>query len=297
MNQLAPQTDPQTTAHTTQASEAGSPEPLRARLGFTKPQDEKPVMHSAALTGGDPKLFFTVEEIEVPIHDMRPLAGAFNLDREGFALAVDPTRVEDLYDEDAVLDTYYGEITAMLTEAFGASRVGIFDHTRRSDSGTGAPNKDGSRGPAGRVHVDYTEGSGPVRAADALGREEVDRILSTGGRIVQVNVWRPISGPVRRAPLALADATTVAAADLLATDQVFPGRVGEIYQVAHNPAQRWYWAPEMTRDEVLLIKGWDSLDDGRSRFTPHGAFTLPDQDPDAPPRESIEVRTFVVIEG
>ena len=112
-----------------------------------------------------------------------------------------------------------------------------------------------------------------------------------------MNVWRPITGPVRRAPLALADATTVSPDDLLATDQVFPGRVGEIYQVAHNPAQRWYWAPEMTRNEVLLIKGWDSLNDGRSKFTPHGAFTLPDQDPNAAPRESIEVRTFVVIEG
>ena len=289
MNQLAP--------HTPQTSNAKSTAPILARLGFTRPQDEKPVLHSAALTGGDPKLFFTVDDIEVPIHDMRPVTAGFDLDREGFKLAVHPTQVADLYDEDAVLGTYYAEITEMLTEAFGATRVGIFDHTRRSDSGTGAPNKDGSRGPAGRVHVDYTEGSGPVRAADALGREEVDRILSTGGRILQVNVWRPITGPVRRAPLALADATTVSPDDLLATDQVFPGRVGEIYQVAHNPAQRWYWAPEMTRNEVLLIKGWDSLNDGRSKFTPHGAFTLPDQDPNAAPRESIEVRTFVVIEG
>jgi hypothetical protein len=52
----------------------------------------------------------------------------------------------------------------------------------------------------------------------------------------------------------------------------------------------------MTRDEVLLIKGWDSLDDGRARFTPHSAFTLPDTPAEAAPRESIEVRTLVVIE-
>ena len=61
------------------------------------------------------------------------------------------------------------------------------------------------------------------------------------------------------------------------------------------PAQHWYYAPEMTYDEMLLIKGWDSLDDGRARFTPHSAFTLPQQRADAPPRESIEVRTFAVI--
>jgi len=52
----------------------------------------------------------------------------------------------------------------------------------------------------------------------------------------------------------------------------------------------------MTNDEVLLIKGWDSLDDGRARFTPHGAFHLSDTHEDAPARESIEVRTLVVIE-
>jgi hypothetical protein len=53
----------------------------------------------------------------------------------------------------------------------------------------------------------------------------------------------------------------------------------------------------MTPDEVLLIKGWDSVQDGRARFTPHGAFDLPDTPDNAAPRESIEVRTLVVIEA
>jgi hypothetical protein len=76
---------------------------------------------------------------------------------------------------------------------------------------------------------------------------------------------------------------------------VFPDRVGEIYHLAH-PGQRWYYAPLMTPDEVLLIKGYDSLTDGRARFTPHGAFDLPDTPESAPARESIEVRTLVISE-
>jgi hypothetical protein len=88
----------------------------------------------------------------------------------------------------------------------------------------------------------------------------------------------------------------VAPDELVATDQVFPDRVGEIYHLAHHPEQRWYYAPAMTRDEVILIKGWDSLDDGRARFTPHSAFNPPHVRPDAEPRESIEVRTFAVID-
>jgi hypothetical protein len=183
----------------------------------------------------------------------------------------------------------------MLKAELGASQVAIFDVTRRSDAGAGAPNKDGGRGAATRIHVDYTAKSGPKRARDVLGGAEFDRLVASGARIVQVNVWRPIAGPVRRSPLALADAASVAPEDLVATDQVFPDRVGEIYHLTYRAPQRWYFAPEMSRDEVLLIKGWDSVEDGRAQFTPHTAFKLPDQD-GAPARESIEVRTFVVIE-
>ena len=80
--------------------------------------------------------------------------------------------------------------------------------------------------------------------------------------------------------------------DLLATDLIYPDRTGEIYHLAYNPRQRWYYFPDMRRDEALLIKGYDSRHDGRARFTPHTAFQDPHTLPGAPPRESIEVRTL-----
>jgi hypothetical protein len=269
---------------------------VNAALTFITPQDTKPLFESSAVTGGAPRVFFDTERHVVAIHDMRPIAGALSLDREGFELLQHQTAVPDLYDDDAVEKVYYPEIEALLRAVTGASRVVIFDATRRSDAGEGAKNRDGQRGPATRVHVDYTAKSGPQRVRDLLGEEEARRLEASGARIVQINVWRPIRGPVRRSPLALADASSVAPEDLIATDQVFPDRVGEIYHLAYDPAQRWYHAPEMTPDEVLLIKGWDSLTD-RARFTPHGAFDLPDTPEAAPARESIEVRTLVVIEG
>ena len=128
-----------------------------------------------------------------------------------------------------------------------------------------------------------------------MGEDEAERLFAAGARIVQINIWRPINHPVMSTPLALADASSIAEDELVATDQVFPDRVGEIYSIAYGPGQRWYYAPEMRPDEILLIKGWDSLDDGRARFTPHGAFPL-EGPPGAPPRESIEVRTLVIIE-
>ncbi len=269
---------------------------IRAPLNFIARQDTKPVFHSAALTGGEAKTFFEPEAHTVDISDMSEIADTLSVDHEGFELLQHTTAVEDLYDDDAIEQVYYPEIEALLRRRFGASQVVVFDVTRRSDDGTGAPNPDGLRGPATRLHVDYTAKSGPQRVKDFLGEDEAARLTAAGARIIQINVWRPIRGPVERSPLALADASSVQQQDLIATDQIFPDRVGEIYNLAHAPSQRWYYAPRMTEDEVLLIKGWDSLDDGRARFTPHSAFNVPETRDDAPPRESIEVRTLVVID-
>lgn len=269
---------------------------VRASLTFTMPLDTRPYLESAPLTGAQPKAAAS-EERTVAIRDMRALAGRLSLDQQGFELRYHETKVDDLYDDKAVDDVYDSEIESLLKAATGADRVLIFDHTWRSGGPGGAANRDGLRGPATRVHVDYTAKSGPRRAGDIIGAEEVERVLASGGRIAQVNVWRPIAGPVQRAPLALADAESVQPEDLIATDRIHADRVGEIYNLAYAPEQRWYWAPEMERDEVLLIKGWDSRDDGRAKFTPHSAFELPEQDPDAPARESIEVRTYLVFEG
>jgi hypothetical protein len=277
-------------------TQSSTGESVGGALTFIVPQADKPYFKSAALTGGDPEVHFRTEQHTVPICDLRRSNFVARLDVEGFELHSWPTAVDDLYDDTAVERDYGREIEALLKSLTGADRVAIFDYTRRSDAPAGAANPDGLRGPASRVHVDYTEASGPVRAADALGAEEVERVLAGGGHIVQVNVWRPISGPVRRSPLALADAASIAPAELVATDQIFPDRVGEIYQLAHSDAQRWYYVSDMEHDEVLLIKGWDSRNDGRARFTPHGAFHLPDETPDLPARESIEVRTYLVFE-
>ena len=49
----------------------------------------------------------------------------------------------------------------------------------------------------------------------------------------------------------------------------------------------------MRPDEALLLKCSDTKTDVPARFTPHSAFIDPTAPADAPPRESIEVRTLV----
>jgi hypothetical protein len=269
---------------------------VTADLCYMVRQDTKPYFESSRITGGQPKVFFETEQLPVAIHDMRGIADDLSMDVNGFELRQHPSKVADLHDDNLIEDDYNPELKTMLMAITGADAVIVFDHTRRSSGTSGANNPDGPRRPADRVHADYTVKSGPQRAKDTLGEAEVERVLSSGGRIIQVNVWRPITGPVKRSPLALADASSISAEDLIATDQRFPDRVGEIYQLARGEGHRWYYASEMTPDEVILIKGWDSIDDGRARFTPHGAFIHPDETSDMPPRESIETRLYLVFE-
>ena len=103
---------------------------------------------------------------------------------------------------------------------------------------------------------------------------------------------RPIAAPVQSKPLAICDAKSMRPGDLIPAERRHPNRVGEIYHVAHNPAHRWYYFPAMQRGEAIVFKCYDSMTDGRARFTAHGSFDDPTTPADAPPRESIEMRTL-----
>src|SRR4029077_20855859 len=98
--------------------------------------------------------------------------------------------------------------------------------------------------------------------------------------------------PIERDPLAIADARTLAPADLVPAERRFPDRVGEIYQITFNPAHRWTYFPRMRRDEALVFKVYDAAKDGRARWSAHTSFDDPQTPPNAPERESIEVRAF-----
>jgi cation transport regulator ChaB len=145
------------------------------------------------------------------------------------------------------------------------------------------------REPVRRVHNDYTERSGPQRVRDLL-PAEAEELLKH--RFAVIQTWRPIRNPVMTAPLAIADARTLPMNDMILTERRYPDRVGEIYHIAYNPAHRWYYFPNMRRNEALVFKTYDSAKDGRARWTAHAAFDDPTSPPDAPQRESIEIRAL-----
>jgi hypothetical protein len=262
-----------------------------ATLTYVAPMVERPRNYASEPPAGLPRSNTTPETHTVPIYDVRSIASEVSLDREGFAVLEQESAVCDFWDDDELRRIYYPETEAAIAKATGASRVFIFDHTRRrrvigaQDGTAGLP-----RQPATRVHVDHTAKSGPQRVRDLLG-DEAEELLR--GRVQVINLWRPIRGPLHDAPLALCDASSVAQRDLVPADLVYANRIGETYAVTYNPDHRWFYARAMERNEALLIKCFDSLTDGKARFAPHTAFDDPTAPPDMLPRESIEIRSLV----
>jgi len=266
------------------------PAEVAATLNFLVKGEGKPQVFMAAKHYQANTRTGAFRDCPLAIHDARRLAPSPALDREGFALARFPTKMTDFYDDDAVKRVYYPEVEAFLKRETGAAEVFIFDHTLRVQDDRKRAEM-AVRLPVRVVHNDYTEKSGPQRVRDLLEPAMAARFLAR--RFAMVNVWRSVGATAERMPLAVADARTVAPGDFVATDLVYEDRTGEIYQVANGPGQRWYYFSGMTRDEVVLLKCFDTALDGRARWTAHGAFENPQAPAATPPRESIEVRTVL----
>jgi hypothetical protein len=265
-----------------------------AGLNYLKPMAGKPAAYTYEPPAGTPWRTGENATHAVAIWNARPVAADLSLDVQGFAFVKAPSAVADFYDEDTVRSVYYPEVEALLRAITGAARVLVFDYNLRNGVGA-AEGAKGIREPVRRVHNDFTRGSGVVRARDELTARGLDPVEIDGRRFALINLWRPVSGPVKEAPLALCDATTIAPEDFVASDLIFPHRVGETYSVTFNPGHRWYYFPDMTPDEALLIKCFDSAEDGRARFTAHTAFDDPSSPSGAVARESIEVRALAIF--
>ena len=292
----------------------------------------------------------------VHIQDGREAAEIFSLDTHGFELIDDSREGRahiDYYSATQVLHSYYSECERLVSGHTGASRVIAFDHNVRARARKALSERMawGSTCRAATstdegfavqeplitygVHNDYTlmssvrrirQLAAPATKNDTLrahlgGRpnlmpENIDRLLK--GRWAFVNVWRNISTtPVIRSPLGLVDARSVAPEDLIVFEIRYADRVGENYFATHQPQHAWWYFPNLTRDECLLIKCWDSRGKdfvGRmetmhgweqpdaasivvpATFSLHSGFEDPLARADAPERESIEVRTVAFFD-
>ena len=262
---------------------------IKAFIGYLVDTGVLPVFYQSNVSGERTSFDGTYEKRMVSVCNARSLRNEFTLDVHGFAFTNHETKVHDFYDDIEIRSVYDLEVERLITAHTGASKVIVFDHTRRSSSQE-LRERYNARDPAAAAHTDYTEWSAHQRVRDLLpGRAEA----RLGKRFAIVNVWRSIAGVVEEWPLALCDARTVNANNLHTVERRAHDRIGQTRHASFDPKNVWYYFPEMEPGEVLLIKNYDSEEDGRARYALHSAFEDPSSRQGASPRESIETRAFV----
>ncbi|HEY2183624.1 MAG TPA: CmcJ/NvfI family oxidoreductase [Xanthobacteraceae bacterium] len=264
------------------------PDSVEATLNYIVDTGEKIFTETAVPGSVDVRSGGQQDPRRITIRNGRRFADQFGLEQNGFRFVPHDTEVKDFFEEEQIRRVYYPEMEALVKAESGASQVVVFDHTlRTADDELRQTQK--IREVVRRVHNDYTEWSAPQRVRDLL-PQEAEELLRRRFAIVQV--WRPIRHPVETFPLAICDARTLSVDDLVVSERRYPNRVGQTYAIKYNPAHRWYWFPRMRREEAIVFKVFDSLRDGRARWTAHTAFDDPSSPRNARPRESIEIRTL-----
>jgi hypothetical protein len=265
-----------------------APDTIEATVNYINNNGEKLFTYTGGPGSLDVRTGGAVDPRQVTIRNARLATDRFALEREGFRFVRHDTKVGDFFNGDEIARVYYPEMEALVKAEIGASRVVVFDHTLRTADDALRESKK-IREVVRRAHNDYTEWSGPQRVRDLL-PDEADELLKRRFAIVQV--WRPIRHPVETHPLAICDARSIAFEDFVISERRYPDRIGQTYAITYNPKHSWYWLPHMRRDEALVFKVYDSLKDGRARWSAHTAFDDPTSPPNARPRESIEIRTL-----
>lgn len=280
-------------------------ETIEAFLGFSKRADEPASGDEVAVPGYPDN---RVQPTRCLIADAR--AAATSLDRQGFVVARHKSAFADERDKTKLARDYHREMAGFLKDYLGASFVrasgGSALLVRHGDRlvGRRAPDRPtdiiDDRIPASFAHVDYFPDVARQAANHEQASGEAPREYS---RMMIAQTWRAVSGAPQDVPLALCDRRTLDDADIRPITGVLAPEnsagmadprftVGGIH---YNPAQRWYYFPELEPDEVLVFTGYDSASEDGWKVG-HGAFDNRHTHPHGLPRVSFEARFYAYFD-
>ncbi|MCP1838547.1 hypothetical protein ACVIHI_000088 [Bradyrhizobium sp. USDA 4524] len=262
--------------------------------------DERPAV--APPTGYD----ISFVDHDVTIRDARPIADELSLDEEGFALIQHKMACANEREPDIFKKKYLEEMVPFIKDYFNASWVTTTDlggvnirslGGKSSFRGGAVPEGASPTGKhsvrnfgAGFAHCDYAPIAGPqVAAHDNQLRGIEYRAYS---RLMIIQAWRALSPPPQDFPLAFCDGSSILDTDLVEAPQRRYGTTIGVWIPHYSPSHRWYYFPEMTQDEFILFKGYDSKAHSKPRSV-HATFDSRYAYPNANPRESVEARFYV----
>lgn len=271
---------------------------VEAELGFVEPP---PAGETAISTDYvDPgRVNVFPKPVRCVVRDARPIKDQLSIDREGFQLIKHRSKIAGYNgsrDPEELRMKYLDEMAPVIQALTGASWVVPRDESVRvrSSKVSDLP-VNGVEKTAGRVHRDYTPASADALFEMQMAKGRVPRRPYSRMSIVQT--WRCITPPPQDRPLVVVDASTYDPKDILLSWTRFSANPAEHFETScglHNPNQNYYYFSDMEEDDVIIMKGHDTLYPG-SMYAFHTSMDL-SHVPHAVPRESIESRYFVFFE-
>lgn len=244
---------------------------------------------------------------EFPILDGRT-ADLTGWDECGFELVSHSSSVRDWSDEDEIARVHYPEICELVQRLTGCDHAVLSSHIKRSPD---EAKKHSDLSPIPLVHSDFADSYGDLLRkmyqsgdrAEAAEREGISPdTIANARRLMILQFWRNLGPPKMDLPLAFCDARTVprdAIRPFPVKNYAGSGFDFEALAIAPPTDQdehRWYAFPEMTIDEVVAFRTYDTdrVATGEPYWTPHSAFRDPDVELGNPSRSSIELRPLCV---
>ena len=299
-----------------------------------------------------PGTSFKLKDHNATVSNVRGHESEFSTDKSGFSIHRSPATEKAFVEDKLIRESYYPEVEALLKkELQGVKKVVFFDHTiRRQD-----PNSPRQPVQQVHVDQTPMAAAARVRRhlpadeAEQLlqGRYQIINVWRpishpATDRPLAVVDWRSTSHSdfvkldllyPDREPTKTTDSDTSSNSSKPSVDsdddrghEKLPATTsyesttgytpkGETFGVAANPSHKFYYVKDMTPDEAMFIKCFDSRSEwmnvtgwadgcggegkglkGIAHGTPHTAFIDPDTPGDAKGRESIEVRALVFYE-
>ena len=228
----------------------------------------------------------------IKVFNARERVPAPSLADNGFTLLRSRTGARDLYDKETVTRVFFPECAALVEQLTGCESTRILQIQYRNQArAEGMEYRNARLGRTDpyetKFHMDASAEA--EFALDAIANGQHFRIYT---------LWRSadLENNIRMMPLALCDINSLNSEDMVYAGYFArrnPPRKRYSYRLIHNVAQRWYYFPDMTPEEVLIHKQYDTLCEQLNlRGVPHGAVEDPASPVNFPSRETVEVRVL-----
>jgi hypothetical protein len=241
-----------------------------------------------------------LDKHDVRIFDGRAVRDELDFDREGFRLLDHESVISadsDLTVE-AVRDGYLASVAELLKQTVGADLV-LAQGTGLLKRHAERANIKGAIGPSRWAHMDYTEYAAHKWVGWIEGWQGLE--LRQYPRFSIFQTWRCLSPAPQDNTLVLCDASTIKPEGLIVFDACMrqpydgPGNQFESQLCHYDPDQRWLYFPNLTADELIVFKAFDSAPGWNSQAL-HNSADIPGLPSDAAPRISVEARFFAFWE-